>query len=48
MKENEIKTFNLDEVTKKAKMPKFVYDEIRLDGTSNLRRADVRWLRADG
>ena len=34
----EEETFNLDEVTKKAKMPKFVYDEIRLDGTSNLKK----------
>ena len=36
MKEREIKTFNLDEVVRNAKMPRFLYDEVHLDGTSNL------------
>ena len=36
MQEKEIKTFNLDEVAKKAKMPRFLYDEIHLDGTGSL------------
>ena len=36
MKEREIKTTNLDEVVRNAKMPRFLYDEVHLDGTSNL------------
>lgn len=36
MEEEEIKTCNLDEVIKKAKMPRFLYDEIRQDGTGIL------------
>ena len=32
----EINTFNLDEVVKNSKMPRFLHDEIHLDGTSNL------------
>ena len=38
MEEKEIKTTNLDEVVKGAKMPKFLYDEVSLDGTSNLKK----------
>ena len=38
MEEKDIKTTNLDEVVKDAKMPRFLYDEVRLDGTSNLKK----------
>lgn len=38
MKEKDIKTTNLDEVVMGAKMPRFLYDEVSLDGTSNLKK----------
>ena len=34
----EEETFNLDDALKDAKLPKFVYDEVSLDGTSNLKK----------
>ena len=38
MKKKEIEITNLDDVVKDAKMPRFVYDEVHLDGTNNLKK----------
>ena len=47
MEEKEIKTCNLDEVIKKAKIPRFLFDEVHLDGTGILlEKKETRNLQA--